>query len=73
MPAVSDAGQMDFAIDYRQPQPQAQVAQPKPAPVATVSTVPNEMLLNSTPVRLVGGAAAAMPILRMIETEVRKS
>ena len=52
VPAVSDAGQMDFAIDYRQPQPQAQVAQPKPAPVAVVSTVPNEMLLNSTPVRL---------------------
>lgn len=58
VPAVSDAGQMDFAIDYRQPQPQAQVAQPKPAPVAVVSTVPNEMLLNSTPVRLFGGAAA---------------
>src|SRR5260370_11207004 len=56
VPAVSDAGQMDFAIDYRQPQPQAQVAQPKPA-LAVVSTVPNEMLLNSTPVRLVGGAA----------------
>src|ERR1039458_790171 len=37
VPAVSDAGQMDFAIDYRQPQPQAQVAQPKPAPVAVVS------------------------------------
>ena len=37
VPAVSDAGQMDFAIDYRQPQPQAQVAQPKPAPVADLA------------------------------------
>src|SRR5579862_5464279 len=59
VPAISDAGQMDFAIDYRAPQPQTQVTKPKPAPAAVVSTVPNEMLLNSTPVRLVGGAAAA--------------
>lgn len=59
VPAISDAGQMDFAIDYRQPQPQAQVTQPKPPePAAVVSTVPSEMLLNSTPVRLVGAAAA---------------
>lgn len=57
VPAISDAGQMDFAIDYRQPQQQAQVMQPKLAvPPATVSTIPSEMLLNSTPVRLVGGA-----------------
>ena len=31
VPAVSDAGQMDFAIDYRQPQPQAQVDATKTA------------------------------------------
>src|SRR6202451_2026812 len=67
VPAVSDAGQMDFAIDYREPQPQAQVAQPKPAPVATV---PNEMLLNSTPVRLVGGAAAAKTDLGVLIRDV---
>src|SRR5471030_636883 len=36
VPAISDPDQMDFAIDYRQPQPQAQVAQPKPAPVAEI-------------------------------------
>jgi hypothetical protein len=70
VPAVSDAGQMDFAIDYRQPQPQAQVAQPKPAPVAVVSTVPNEMLLNSTPVRLVGGVAAAKADLGVLIRDV---
>ena len=70
VPAVSDAGQMDFAIDYRQPQPQAQVAQPKPAPAAVVSTVPNEMLLNSTPVRLVGGAAAAKADLGVLIRDV---
>jgi Conjugal transfer protein len=70
VPAVSDAGQMDFAIDYRQPQPQAQVAQPKPAPVAVVSTVPNEMLLNSTPVRLVGGTAAAKADLGVLIRDI---
>ena len=70
VPAVSDAGQMDFAIDYRQPQPQAQVAQSKPAPVAVVSTVPNEMLLNSTPVRLVGGTAAAKADLGVLIRDI---
>jgi hypothetical protein len=70
VPAVSDAGQMDFAIDYRQPQPQAKVAQPKPAPVAVVSTVPTEMLLNSTPVRLVGGAAAAKADLGVLIRDI---
>jgi hypothetical protein len=46
---------MDFAIDYRQPEPQAQLTQPAQAqPVAPVSAVPGEMLLNSTTVRLVG-------------------
>ena len=70
VPAVSDAGQMDFAIDYRQPQPQAQVAQPKPAPVAVASTVPNEMLLNSTPVRLVGGASAAKADLGVLIRDI---
>src|SRR6202050_2795623 len=67
VPAVSDAGQMDFAIDYREPQPQAQVAQPKPARMATV---PNEVLLNSTPVRLVGGAAAAKTDLGVLIRDV---
>jgi hypothetical protein len=70
VPAVSDAGQMDFAIDYRQPQPQAQAVQPKPAPVAVVSTVPNEMLLNSTPVRLVGGPAAAKADLGVLIRDI---
>jgi len=59
IPAVSDAGQMDFAIDYRQ-SPQAQVSQRKPGesePAA--SAVPAEMLLNSTPVRMVGGPIRA--------------
>jgi hypothetical protein len=58
VPAISDAGQMDFAIDYHQQQPQAQVTPPKPSqPAATASSIPSEMLLNSTPVRLVGAAA----------------
>ncbi len=58
VPAIGDAGQMDFAIDYRR-QPQAQVTQPKPSePAAAAPAVPGEMLLNSTPVRLVGVAVA---------------
>src|SRR5438128_1659378 len=69
VPAVSDAEQMDFAIDYRQPQ--AQLTPPKPpAPVAVVSTVPSEMLLNGTPVRLVGGAAAPKANLGVLIRDV---
>ena len=71
VPAVSDAAQMDFAIDYRQPQPQAQVTKPKPPePAAVVSTVPSEMLLSSTPVRLVGGAAAPKANLGVLIRDV---
>jgi hypothetical protein len=71
VPAVSDAGQMDFAIDYRQPQPLAQVTQPKsPAPVAVVSTVPSEMLLNGTPVRLVGGVAPSKANLSVLIRDI---
>jgi hypothetical protein len=29
VPAISDAGQMDFAIDYRPPEPQGKIAPPK--------------------------------------------
>lgn len=60
VPAISDPDQMDFAIDYRQPQPVAQLTQPaQTQPVSPVSAVPGEMLLNSTPVRLVGNEAKA--------------
>jgi hypothetical protein len=71
--AINDAGQMDFAIDYRQPEPQAQITQPKPPePAAVVSTVPSEMLLNSTPVRLVGAAAAKASVGVLIRDVYRK-
>jgi hypothetical protein len=51
---------MDFAIDYRQPQSQAQVPQPKPSePASAESIMPSEMLLNSTPIQLVGAAATS--------------
>src|SRR2546425_5949143 len=55
VPAISDAGQMDFAIDYRQPERQAEL-QPKPAPApsAEEAAVPIEMLLRGTPVKQVG-------------------
>jgi len=60
VPPISDPDQMDFAIDYRQPQPQAQLTQPaQMPPVSSLSAVPGEMLLNSTPVRLVGAEPRA--------------
>jgi hypothetical protein len=56
VPAVADAGQMDFAIDYPQPRPQAKETDTKaPAPASKVGVIPDEMLLKATPVRLVGG------------------
>lgn len=59
VPAISDAGQMDFAIDYRAPQPQAQVTAPKPLEAqATGLPMPSEMLLDGTPVRVAGGVKA---------------
>lgn len=71
LPAVSDAGQMLFAIDYRQPEPQAQITQPKPSePAVVVSTVSNEMLLNSTPVRLVGVATTAKASVGVLTRDV---
>jgi len=71
VPAISDAGQMDFAIDYKAPQPQAQVTKPKPPePAATVSAIPSEMLLNSIPVRLVGTAAAPKATLDVLIRDI---
>ena len=71
VPAVGDAGQMDFAIDYRQQQPQAQVTKPKPSePAAAAPAVPGEMLLNSTPVRLVGAAVAPKTSLGVLIRDV---
>jgi hypothetical protein len=67
VPAISDAGQMDFAIDYRQLQA---VTQPSPKPA--VSTVPNDMLLNGIPVRLFGTAAAPKASLVQIRDVYRK-
>jgi Conjugal transfer protein len=70
VPAVSDAGQMDFAIDYRQSPPTQitpeKAADSTPAP----SAVPSEMLLNSTPVRMVGGSTATKANLRILIRDV---
>ena len=71
VPAISDAGQMDFAIDYRATQPQAQVMKPKPPePPATVSAIPTEMLLSSIPVRLVGAAAPPKATLDVLIRDI---
>jgi len=71
VPAISDAGQMDFAIDYRATQPQAQVMKPKPPePAATVSVIPTEMLLNSIPVRQVGTPVPPKAILDVLIRDI---
>src|SRR5579871_1983644 len=71
VPAISDAGQIDFAIDYRATQPQAQVMKPKsPEPAATVSVIPTEMLLNSIPVRQVGAAVPPKAILDVLIRDI---
>ncbi len=54
LPPVNDAGQMDFAIDYRRPTstPAATLA---PAPIPNpASNIPAEMLMKGTPVSLKG-------------------
>lgn len=56
LPPVSDAGQMDFAIDYRRPAPTPPTTSSlKPSPVPDpLSNIPAEMLLQGTPVSLKG-------------------
>lgn len=71
VPAISDAGQMDFAIDYPRQKPPAPATQPKPSePTAIPSAVPGEMLLKSTPVRLIGLAAAPKANLGVLIRDV---
>jgi hypothetical protein len=61
VPAISDAGQMDFAIDYQQPKREAEL-QPAPAAEPTAqSAVPEDMLLHSAPVKLVGFPRSKQP------------
>ena len=70
VPAVSDAGQMDFAIDYRQ-SAQAQTVPPKAADAASTQTgVPPEMLLSSTPIRMVGGSTVTKDNLGVVIRDV---
>ena len=55
VPAIKDAGQMDFAIDCRQPQRNAEARPLPPIPKPTgQSEMPAEVLSRSTPVKLVG-------------------
>src|SRR5580698_3944445 len=64
VPAVADAGQMDFAIDYPLPHPQGKETDTKaPEPTPKVNVIPDEMLLKATPVRLVGGEKVTPGVL----------
>ena len=55
LPPVNDAGQMDFAIDYRRPVASASPASAHlPTAANSVSSVPADMLMNGTPVSLKG-------------------
>ncbi len=56
LPPVSDAGQMDFAIDYRRPLPATPATSSlKPSPVRNpAANIPAEMLMKGTPVSLKG-------------------
>jgi hypothetical protein len=55
VPAISDASQMDFAIDYREPQGEAELKQPAALPKPAIGPeIPLDMLLHGTPVKLVG-------------------
>jgi hypothetical protein len=57
LPPVSDAGQMDFAIDYRRAIPATPATSslaPPPVPPNPLSNVPAEMLMKGTPVTLKG-------------------
>jgi conjugative transfer protein CagX len=62
VPAISDAGQMDFAIDYRQPPRDAELQPlpPRPKP-ARQSELPIDMLWHGTPVKLVGFPHSKQP------------
>jgi len=55
LPPVNDAGQMDFAIDYRRPVASASPASAhSPVVPNPASSVPADMLMNGTPVSLKG-------------------
>jgi hypothetical protein len=62
VPAISDAGQMDFAIDYQQPKREAELQPLPPSPKpSTQSELPIDMLLHGTPVKLVGFPRSKQP------------
>ena len=74
VPAIGDAGQMDFAIDYRQPPRDAELRPlPPPPKPATRSELPTEMLLHSTPVKPVGFPRSKQPQIEVTIREVYRS
>ena len=55
VPAIADAGQMDFAVDYPQPPAPPKVSDARKESGLNVDALPDDLLLKAKPVRLVGG------------------
>jgi hypothetical protein len=73
VPAISDAGQMDFAIDYQQPKRQAESQSAPAAKPAVQSVLPEDMLLHSAPVKLVGFPRSKQPQVDITIREVYRT
>jgi hypothetical protein len=63
VPAIADAGQMDFAVDYPQPSAPAKVSDLKKDSGADANALPDDLLLKAKPVRLLGAAKADFTVL----------
>lgn len=69
VPAIADPGEMDFAIDYPQPQRRAAVSKP-PEPAKDAQSIPGDMLLKATPVHLAGSFSAEKSNLGIVIRDI---
>jgi len=63
VPAIADAGQMDFAVDYPQPPAPPKVSDAKRESGSDVDALPDDLLLKAKPVRLVGATKVDPSVL----------
>lgn len=63
VPAIADAGQMDFAVDYPQPPTPTKVSDLKKDSGADTNAIPDDLLLKAKPVRLLGATKADPTVL----------